>query len=67
MNERIYIVHSDTLDKKWVVVASSVDTAANKVIVVCKDLFIKLEADNPNEDIGVDLKVQELEEDVMEL
>jgi len=67
MNAHIYIIHSDALNKRWVVIADSVEDATNKVVASCRELFVEMEADNPNENIAIDLSVQGIEKDVTEL
>lgn len=65
--DKVFIGHSDLLGKRWVVCAPNLEGAVGRIISFCKARLVELEAQNPDKALDMDLKLQEVEDDVMEL
>ncbi len=65
--DKVFIGHSDLLDRRWVVCAPDLESAVGRIMSFCKTRLLELEAQNPNKDLDVDLKLREVKDDVMEL
>lgn len=63
----LYIGHSKTLDRSWLVQARDVEDATGKVLSFCHEDLEKLEASSPNKNIDIDLSFKIMEEKVLEL
>ena len=67
MNYKVFLGESVALKRRWVVQAHNLEDATGRVVSFCKALLSELETKHPDQDVNIDLKFIELEDNVVEL